>query len=152
MKATVQGLLWFVTLTSSACATHAYVHPSPPDYALQQRVLSRAYQIESVAWELYQGAGSGGYRYDWDESRLGERLRRLYRRARDYRREVERHYWSDRAARNDFEKLLREYSRVKEELRYVRVSRGASYRIGRLGYTLDGLYRYYAGYGYRYGR
>lgn len=139
--------LFLFGLSCSIHASHRY--PDRGSY----RVRNMAYELERATWSLRQDAEHAfHYRSRYENKALRE-LSRLAKRARNFRRSVERHYWDDRRARKDYAKLLRQYDRTEEALSRL-YTRGRIYRsLDRVRYLIDRLGYYYTGYGdYRHKR
>jgi hypothetical protein len=130
-----------------SCSIHASHRPV---YRGRTSVTSVAYDIERTTRALEHDA-----RYYYHRDRQGRRLikelDRLEKRARNFRRTVERRYWEDRRSRNDFDELVRQYYRAQERSRYAYVPRQILRDLNRVGHLIGRLQYVYGGAAY-YGR
>jgi hypothetical protein len=128
-----------------SCSIHASHRPV---YRGATNVTSVAYDIERTTWSLEREARRAISHRDRQGKKLIKELDRLEKRARNFRRTVERHYWEDRRSRKDFDKLVRQYYRTQETARYTYASRQVYRGLSRVGRQIDRLHSVYGGAGY----
>ncbi len=143
-----RALLLPAIVIGLSCSTHASHRPV---HRGTTSVTSLAYEIERTTWSLEREAQYSYSHRDRQDKKLIKELNRLEKRARNFRRTVERRYWEDRRSRKDFDKLVRQYYRTQETTRYAYAPRQIYRGLSRVGHLISRLQYVYGGAGY-YGR
>jgi hypothetical protein len=141
-----RAMLLPVMLLGLSCSIHA----SHTGYPVRgpYRPASLVYELESATDALRRDAEYAFHHRSRYENRALKEVRRLHKRARDFRRSVERRYRDDHRIRRDFDRLMRQYYRTEGALSYAYTPRQVYRSLNYVRSLINRLQRSYGYYRY----
>ena len=129
-------------LLGLSCSIHAS-HSSYPTRG-HYRPAGSAYELESATGSLWRDAEYAFHGRSRYERKALKEIKKLHQRARNFRRTVEQGYRGERRTRRDYDKLLKQYYRAENALRYARMPRQVYRSLSYVRRQMSRLPRSYA--------
>ena len=133
------AILFPAFLLGLSCSIHASHrrYPAP----VPHRTTSLPYELERATGNLRYDAEYAFRSRSRNEGRALNEIRKLHQRARDFRRTVERRYGDERRYRNDADRLVSQYYRTEDALRYVYAPRQLGRSLSQVRHLMGRLQR-----------
>ena len=135
------AMLFPAFLLGLSCSIHASHtrYPAPVRY----RTSNLPHELERATGNLRYDAGYAFHSRSRNERKALNEINKLHQRARNLRRTVERRYGDERRYRKDADKLMNQYYRAENALRYVYVPRQVGRSLSQVRHLMSRLQRGY---------
>jgi hypothetical protein len=136
---------WAMLFPAFLLGLSCSIHASHRGYStpVRYRTKSLPHELERATGNLRYDAQYAFHARSRNERRAQKEINKLHKRARNLRRTVERRYGDERRYRKDAEKLIRQYHRTEDALRYVYVPRPVGRSMNQVRHLMSRLQRGY---------